>query len=90
MTRSAKEYLSNLRDGRTIYINGEAVGDVTTHRAFRNVATSMGDLFDFAKAPGNRELMTFDTGAGRANRIWQLPTSYAELVERRKALEAWA
>ena len=90
MTRSAKEYLSNLKDGRTIYINGEAVGDVTTHRAFRNVATSMGDLFDFANAPGNRELMTFDTGAGRANRIWQLPTSYAELVERRKALEAWA
>ena len=46
MTRSAKEYLSNLKDGRTIYINGGAVGDVTTHRAFRNVAASMGDLFD--------------------------------------------
>ena len=72
MTRSAKEYLSNLKDGRTIYINGEAVGDVTTHRAFRNVATSMGGLFDFANAPGNRELMTFDTGSGRANRMWQL------------------
>ena len=90
MTRSAKEYLSNLKDGRTIYTNGSAVGDVTTHRAFRNVAASMGGLFDFANAPGNRELMTFDTGSGRANRIWQLPTSYEELVERRKALEAWA
>ncbi|QDW38119.1 4-hydroxyphenylacetate 3-monooxygenase [Bradyrhizobium sp. KBS0727] len=90
MTRSAKEYLSNLKDGRTIYINGDRVADVTAHHAFRNVATSMAGLFDFANAPANRELMTFDTGAGRANRIWQLPTCYAELVERRKALEAWA
>jgi 4-hydroxyphenylacetate 3-monooxygenase len=90
LTRSAQEYLSNLRDGRSIYINGEKVADVTAHHAFRNVATSMAGLFDFASAPVNRELMTFETESGRANRIWQLPTSYAELVERRKALEAWA
>lgn len=90
MTRSAGEYLSSLRDGRAIYINGEQVGDVTAHHAFRNLATSMAGLFDFANAPANRDLMTFDTEAGRANRIWQLPTSYTELVERRAALEAWA
>lgn len=89
MTRSGQEYLSNLRDGRSIYIDGEKVADVTAHQAFRNVATSVAGLFDFANAPENRELMTFATESGRANRIWQLPTSYAELVERRKALEAW-
>jgi 4-hydroxyphenylacetate 3-monooxygenase len=88
--RSANEYLSSLKDGRTIFINGAQVGDVTSHRAFRNLATSMAGLFDFASAPSNVELMTFETTAGRANRIWQLPTSYVELVERRKALEAWA
>jgi len=76
MTRSAKEYLASLKDDRTIFINGERVADVTAHHAFRNVATSMAGLFDFANAPANRELMTFDTGAVRANRIWQLPTSY--------------
>jgi len=90
MMRSAKDYLSSLKDGRAIYINGESVSDVTTHHAFRNVATSMAGLFDFASAPANQELMTFDNNGARANRIWQLPTSYAELVERRKALEAWA
>ncbi|MHC4053338.1 4-hydroxyphenylacetate 3-hydroxylase family protein [Bradyrhizobium sp. 25ACV] len=88
--RSAKEYLSGLKDGRTIYINGASVGDVATHHAFRNLATSMAGLFDFASARENAELMTFDTDVGRANRIWQLPSSYAELVMRRKALEAWA
>ena len=35
--------------------------------------------------------MTFSVpdGDGRANRIWQLPTSYDELVARRRALVAW-
>ncbi len=88
--RSANEYLSGLNDGRTIFINGAQVGDVTAHHAFRNLSKSMAGLFDFASAPSNSDLMTFETTAGRANRIWQLPTSYAELVERRKALEAWA
>lgn len=90
MMRSANDYLSSLKDGRTIYINGESVGDVTAHHAFRNVAASMAGLFDFANAPANQDLMTFDNNGERANRIWQLPTSYAELVDRRKALEAWA
>src|ERR1700743_3141918 len=88
--RSAKEYLSARTDGRTIYINGAAVDDVTPHHAFANLATSMAGLFDFASAPANADLMTFDTGSGRANRIWPLPTSYPEPGERRKAAEAWA
>ena len=37
--------------------------------------------------------MTFEhseANGPRANRIWQLPRSYQDLVVRRKALEAWA
>ena len=90
MTRAGSDYLAGLRDGRSIYIDGEAAGDVTAHRAFRNLAKSMAGLFDFAHEPANRALMTYATEAGRANRIWQLPASHAELVERRRALEAWA
>lgn len=90
MTRSGKEYLAGLRDGRVIYVEGKAVDDVTTDEAYRNVAASMASLFDFAHAPANRELMTFETGTGRANRIWELPDSYEALIRRRKALEAWA
>jgi 4-hydroxyphenylacetate 3-monooxygenase len=34
--------------------------------------------------------MTYDRGGGeRANRIWELPTSYDALVKRRQGLEAW-
>jgi 4-hydroxyphenylacetate 3-monooxygenase len=90
MTKSGKEHLASIRDGRTILVEGGRVEDVTTHKSYRNVARSVAGLFDFANDPKNRELMTFATETGgRANRIWQLPASYADLVERRRALEAW-
>jgi 4-hydroxyphenylacetate 3-monooxygenase len=90
MTKSGKEHLASIRDGRTIFVDGTRVEDVTAHKAYRNVAQSVAGLFDFANDPANRALMTFETETGtNANRIWQLPKSYAELVERRRALEAW-
>lgn len=90
MSKTGQEHLASLRDGRSIFIDGARVEDVTSHRAFRNVAQSVAGLFDFANDRSQRELMTFETETGgRANRIWQLPTSYADLVERRRALEAW-
>ena len=88
--KSGQQHLDSLRDGRTIYIDGKRVEDVTTDKAFRNVATSVGALYDFANAPERRDLMSFETETGgRTNRIWQMPKSYAELRERRQALEAW-
>ena len=39
----------------------------------------------FAIAPDNRELMTFATPTGeRANRIWELPETFEQLVTRRQ------
>ncbi|WP_339114667.1 4-hydroxyphenylacetate 3-hydroxylase N-terminal domain-containing protein [Thioclava sp. GXIMD2076] len=90
MIKNGAQHTKSLRDGREIYIYGQRVEDVTTAPAFRHSVASMGKLYDFQAAPENQALMTFETGNGaRANRIWQLPKSYAELVERRHALEAW-
>ncbi|MGU3574971.1 4-hydroxyphenylacetate 3-hydroxylase family protein [Brucellaceae bacterium C25G] len=89
-TKTGQQHLESLRDGREIFINGERVDDVTTHPAFKNVAQSVKQIFDFAKAPENQELMTYVTPEGhRANRIWELPKSYEELKKRRAGLEAW-
>ena len=88
--KSGEKHIEGLRDGRTIFINGEQVPDVTSHPAFARSVESVGKLYDYANAPENREVMTFETPNGdRANRIWQLPESYEELVERRHAIEAW-
>jgi 4-hydroxyphenylacetate 3-monooxygenase len=90
MIKNGERHIASLRDGREIYLDGERVDDVTVHPAFRGVVASIGRMFDFQSAPENRELMTFETETGiRANRIWQLPQSYDELVTRRKGLEAW-
>ncbi|MYZ49112.1 4-hydroxyphenylacetate 3-hydroxylase family protein [Propylenella binzhouense] len=91
MMKSGKQHIEGLRDGRAVYLHGKRVDDVTTHPAYRNAVASVGRLFDFASAPENRALMTYEPkdGGPRANRIWELPGSYAELVERRKGLEAW-
>jgi 4-hydroxyphenylacetate 3-monooxygenase len=92
MTKSGADHLGSLDDGRCVLINGERVSCVTTHPAFRNAARTVASLYDFQSAPENIERMTFEVpGTGRrVNRAWQLPTSYAELVQRREALVAWA
>jgi 4-hydroxyphenylacetate 3-monooxygenase len=89
MLKSGADHIASLRDGRAVYLNGGRVGDVTSHPAYANVVKSIGHLFDFAL--GQPELMSFATeSGGRANRIWQLPESYEELCQRRKALVAWS
>ena len=88
--KTGRDHIAQLQDRRAIYIDGQRVADVTRHRAFARSVQSMAGLYDFSSRPENAELMTFVTETGdRANRIWQLPESYAELVERRRALEAW-
>jgi len=88
MIKTGTQHIESLRDNRSIYIDGELVTDATTSPYYKNAVASVGKMFDFANE--NRELMTFQTETGQvANRIWQLPRSYEDLKQRRKALEAW-
>jgi len=90
--KTVLDHIKSLKDGRTVYIDGKLVDDVTTHPAYRNAVASAGHLYDYQSRPENLELMTFipDGGTRRVNRGWQMPRSYDELVLRRKALQAWA
>jgi len=91
MIKTGEQHTRSIQDDRQVYLNGEVVGDVTTHSAFKNVVESVARLYDFQSEPQNLDLMTFEIpdSSERANRIWQLPTSYDELVQRRRGLEAW-
>ena len=92
MIKTGLQHLDSIRDNRMIFLNGEVVGDVTSHPAFRNAAATVGRLYDFQAEAENIDLMTFPVPGKniRVNRAWQLPRSYEELVERRKALTAWS
>ena len=89
--KTGRQHIAALRDNRAVYIDGARVRDVTRSPAFARAVGSAAALYDFSSRPDNQALMSFATEGGEyANRIWQLPTSYAELLERRRALEAWA
>lgn len=91
MMKTGAMHKASLQDGRKVFIDGKDAGDVTTHPAFRRTVQSVSQLYDFQSRPENRALMSFETeDGGRANRMWQLPRSYEELVARRNALVAWA
>ena len=90
--KTGEDHLRSLKDGRTVYIDGKLVADVTEHPAFRNCVKSAAALYDFQARPENIELMTFAPAGSsrRINRAWQMPRNHQEMVKRRKALQAWA
>src|SRR5260370_21988669 len=89
--KKGAEHIQSVRDGRSVYLNGKLIHDVSEHPAYRNAVASAGALYDYQSSPDNLERMTFDIGGGRrVNRSWQLPRSYNECVEPRKALFDWA
>lgn len=89
--KTGADHLQSARDGRAVYLEGKLVPDVTESSAYRNAVATAAGLYDYQAAPENIERMTFDIGGGRrVNRTWQLPRSYEELVERRKALTEWS
>ena len=92
MMRTGNDYLKNVRDGRTVFLDGQLIENVVDHPAFRNAVNTIARIYDFQAASQNLELMTFNSPSrgGRVNRCWQLPKSYEELVQRREAIAAWA
>lgn len=89
--KDGAQHLASVRDGRSVYLNGQLIPDVSTHPAYRNAVASAASLYEHQAKPDNIERMTFDVGGGRrVNRCWQLPRSYDDLVTRRKALVEWA
>ncbi len=90
MIKTGQQHLDAIRDGRLVFLDGRAVEDVTSHPAYRNAAASIGALYDYQAA--NPDLMTFEVPGKpvRANRAWQLPRCYEDLVVRRRALTAWS
>ncbi len=84
MQLSGTDYLESLRDGRTIYLGGERVDDVTTHPAFRNAAHSFAMIYDLLKDPANQDLLTYEKGGERHALYWLMPRSGEDLDRRLK------
>ena len=69
---------------------GETVEQIPDHPAFAGVAGTVASLYDFALDPDNG--MVFDcpeTGAS-ANKVYLIPRSREDLLERHAAIQRWA
>src|SRR4051794_28544773 len=58
--RTGQQYLAGLRAaGAEVWLEGERIADVTSHRATRNAARSIAALYDMQHDPALRASMTF-------------------------------
>jgi 4-hydroxyphenylacetate 3-monooxygenase len=88
--RSGREYLEALGDGRSVFVDGERVGRVTAHGAFRGICSTVAALYEAARDPA-RDMARSDPERGvRFNKAFLIPRGPDDLRERRLALTQWA
>ncbi|RSM77795.1 Pyoverdin chromophore biosynthetic protein pvcC [Kibdelosporangium aridum] len=92
LPHTGESYLESLRDGRSVWIYGEQVKDVTEHPAFRNNARTIAGLYDSLWDPANRDVLTMPTDTGNGgftHRFFRAPHDVTELKQSRDAIAAW-
>jgi 4-hydroxyphenylacetate 3-monooxygenase oxygenase component len=89
--RNGAEYIASLQDGRSVWIDGERVKDVTVDRRFRGAIQSIADLYDLQCDPALSDKMTFPspTSGARVGLSFILPRSADDLRRRRDMMKTW-
>ncbi|MEX1157795.1 MAG: 4-hydroxyphenylacetate 3-hydroxylase N-terminal domain-containing protein, partial [Thermomicrobiales bacterium] len=91
--RTGEEFLRGLRESsREVYIEGELVRDVTTHRAFRNVLDSLAHLYDMQHDSEIRDDMTYPSpeSGDPVGTPFMQPRTKDDLLKRSRAMSHWA
>ena len=90
--RHGHDYIASLRDGRSVYLDGELVEDVTTHPAFTSAITRIAELYDRASDPSKAADLTFvdPKTQERFSNMWLIPRTCDDLRARRRVHEFWA
>ncbi len=90
MLRTGDEYRESLRDGRQVWINGEKVNDVPTHRAFKPIVDVRARVYDMAHEDKYRSVMSYEIdGTSERNCIGhKLPKTRQDWEDKRQAIDA--
>ncbi|MGC1400120.1 4-hydroxyphenylacetate 3-hydroxylase family protein [Candidatus Binatus sp.] len=84
--RSGSEFRESIRDGRTIYVDGQRVDDVTSYRPFEGIIETLASLYDVQKERPN-ELTYRSPTTGDPVAMSFLVGETDEEVERRRHAE---
>ena len=88
--RTGAQYLQSLADDRAIFLDGARVGDVAQDRAFEGIARTFATMYDEAADPAKGMTYISPETGKEANKVFLIPRSLDDLVERRRAITAWA
>ncbi|GMA49866.1 4-hydroxyphenylacetate 3-monooxygenase oxygenase component [Alicyclobacillus contaminans] len=91
MTRGQR-FLNSLNDGRTVWLDGQQVPDVTRHPAFTGTLETIARLFDSLDTAGVREQIGFPSPrVGQyAHNAFLVPRTREDLARRTAAFTYWA
>lgn len=87
--RTGEQYLEGLKDKRAVWVNGEAVTDVSAHPGFKGSLAGMAGYFDWQYV-NQDACLTEDGNGGLSNLSHMIPRSREDLARRHKCLEALA
>jgi anthranilate 3-monooxygenase (FAD)/4-hydroxyphenylacetate 3-monooxygenase len=91
--RNGRQFIDGLKaHPRDVWINGEKVGDVTTHPAFTRIIHQLARLYDAQVDPETQDKLTYvvpETGQ-RAGMAFMPARSTEDLRRRREAYYHWA
>ena len=83
---TGRRYLESLRDGREVWIDGQKVGDITTHPAFKDMVHELARIYDLQNSDAYRDEMTYvdpETGV-RTSLSWLIALSPEDSARKRR------
>lgn len=91
MVRTGQEYIERLqKTPREVWMRGQRIEDVTTHRAFTRPLAQMAALYDMQSDPQYADRLTVQTPDGRVPVAFVPPRTAADLAVRREAFRIWS
>jgi aromatic ring hydroxylase len=82
MLRTGNDYREGIRDGREIWMDGEKVKDVTTHKAFKPIVDCRARMYDMAHEAKYAETMSYLDGNNRNSILLKRPEGLVGQVAR--------
>lgn len=89
--RTGDAYIKRLKDAKNnVYMDGEKVEDVTTHKSFRNVVHSLAELYDLQYEKPEKMLYDSPSTGDKVGRSFLAPKTKEDLFARREMMMEWA
>jgi 4-hydroxyphenylacetate 3-monooxygenase len=87
MIRTGQQYLDSIRDSREVYINGERVKDLATHRMFKPLIDIRARIYDMQHEAATREILAYQDN-GQWNAVAnKLPRTQQDWWQKRRATD---